>query len=470
VSTGPFLAALVAVVAAVIGTALGSPAAGLFIGAAVAALGGAVQRRAAAREVAQLAAQVRGWESGAAGPVRMPADPALADLAVALDAAGDAFTRRLQTIVEELPWRRQLVESLPTATILFDADGYVAAGNRAARELLGIPSDGEPTTILAALGSARLAAAVRGMHAGDEPVEVDAMVSGRTVRALVTVIGDQRLVLVTDRTQELRLENVRRNFVVNASHELKTPTTSIQALAEALLITVERDPDRLPDLLRRLEQESGRLVRLVHDLLDLRRLEDRGEVAPTAVDLVPVVADALGDLPGSGPQVVTRLTGLERAMVLCDPDDLRIIVRNLVANGAQYNQDGGSLDVTIEPRDGSVAMVVADTGIGIPKDDLGRIFERFYRVDVARSRLTGGTGLGLALVRHAIGRNHGVLDVESLLGSGSTFTVVLPAARAVPAPRRDRDDVSLAAVDGPGAGWRAVGGGDDVDVTSASGE
>lgn len=426
--------AVAAVVAAVVSTAVFRPFVGLLLGLAVAGIGAVADRRTGARAVTSLAAQVRGWEEGTIHPVAVPDDPVLAELVTATNAAGVAFTRRLATIVEELPWRRQLVESLPTATILFDPDGYVAAANRAARELLGIPSDGEPTTILAALGSARLAAAVRDIRAGDDPVEVDALVSGRTVRALVTVIGGQRLVLVTDRTRELRLENLRRNFVVNASHELKTPTTSIQALAEALLITVDRDPARLPDLLRRLEQESGRLVRLVHDLLDLRRLEERGEVAPTAVDLVPVVTEALAEVGDVGPDITTHVDAPDAAMVLCDPDDLRIIVRNLVHNGVQYNRDGGTLDLRITPRGASIEFAVADTGIGIPKGDLERIFERFYRVDVARSRKTGGTGLGLSLVRHAIGRNHGVLDVESLLGSGSTFTVSLPAAPAATPP------------------------------------
>ncbi len=426
--------AVAAAVVAVVATSLVNAGVGVLLGVAVAVVGAVVDRRATARETAALAERVRAWESGTVQPVPVPDDPALAELVVAVNAAGSAFTRRLATIVEELPWRRQLVESLPTATILFDAEGYVAAANRAARELLGIPSDGEPTTILAALGSARLAAAVRDMRGGNDPVEVDALVSGRSVRALVTVIDDQRLVLVTDRTRELRLENLRRNFVVNASHELKTPATSIQALAEALLITIERDPGRMPDLLGRLEQEAGRLVRLVHDLLDLRRLEERGEVAPTAVDLVPVVTDALAELGDGGPSITVTFDPPERAMVLCDPDDLRIIVRNLVNNGVQYNRDGGSLELRIASRGSSVDLAVADSGIGIPKGDLERIFERFYRVDVARSRKTGGTGLGLSLVRHAIGRNHGVLDVESLLGSGSTFTVSLPAAAPVTPP------------------------------------
>ncbi|MBY5162582.1 sensor histidine kinase [Salsipaludibacter albus] len=381
------------------------------------------------REVADLARQVRWWRtSETRGGLEYVDDPVLDDLVAAIEATGQFFDQRVAQMEEELPWRRELVQALPTPAILFASDGYVAAANPPARDLLGIASDGEPTTMLAALGSQALAEGVR-RAAGPDPVTIDAEVSGRMVRAVVTRIGRQQLVLVTDRTRERRVENLRRNFVVNASHELKTPVTSIQALAEALLVTVQREPDRLPKLLRRLEEESTRLVRLVHDLLDLRRLEERARVLPNDVDLVPLLVEAVEAVEEwAEERHVTVTVELPPSLaVRADPEDLRLIVRNLVDNGIQYNRDGGSLDITLSAVGGEAVLVVRDHGIGIPKADLPRVFERFYRVDVARSRQTGGTGLGLSLVRNAVSRTGGTIDLDSLLGSGTTFTVRLPA-------------------------------------------
>lgn len=428
------VATVVSAVAAVVVTSLAGWVAGLGVGIVVAVVSGALVRDARRRKVLALADELRGWRAHPDRHVLSAShDPELDVLRNALDAAGADFDRRLTAMADQLPWRRALVEALPTAAVLFDGDGYVAAANPAARQLLSIASDGEPTTMLAALGSAQLASTVRTVRRAGAPVTVDADVSGRVVRATVTTIGAQRLVLVEDRSRERRLENLRRNFVVNASHELKTPATSIQALAEALQVVLDREPARVPGLLVRLEEESTRLVHLVHDMLDLRRLEDRVVVDREPVDLVPLV-HAVVDEVAPRAEANGVVVGVETpavALVHADPDDLRLVVRNLVINAVQYNRIGGELAVHLGEQDGAMELQVSDTGIGIPKADLDRVFERFYRVDVARSRETGGTGLGLALVRHAVTRNGGTIEVESLLGSRSTFTVRLPW---VPAP------------------------------------
>lgn len=431
----PAVAGAVTAVVAVAVTTLTTWVVGLVVAIPVGLALGAAVRRSRDAQVRALAADLRGWRTAReVHRVHAPDDDALDDLAQTLNTAGRTFDRRLAAIADELPWRRQLVEALPTAAVLFDADDYVAAANDAARNLLGIASDGEPTTMLAALGSSQLAAAVRAMRPGGDPVVLDVEVSGRVVAATITSIGEQRLVLVEDRTNARRLENLRRNFVVNASHELKTPVTSIQALVEALAVVRLADPDRAPSLLQRLEEEASRLVRLVHDLLDLRRLEDRGELEAQAVDAVAEAVAAAEEVAERAAQrdVEVTVVGEHEVWVHAELDDLRTILRNLVTNGVQYNRAGGHLTVTVEEEGGAVQVEVHDGGLGIPTVDLDRIFERFYRVDVARSRETGGTGLGLSLVRNSVVRNGGTIDVTSLLGAGSTFTVRLPRAQRPP--------------------------------------
>ncbi len=440
----PVVAGLVAVVVAVVTTATVSWPAGLLAGVVVAVVAALLARRTREADVDRLVHDVRSWQDQPERHrVGAPGDHALDRLASELNTTGATVDRRLAAALAEPPWRGALVAALPTAAVLIRSDGYVGAANAPARDLLGMASDGEPTTMLSALGSARLADAVRAVGPNSGPVTVDATVSGRVVRATITPIDRDRLVLVEDRTRERRVENLRRNFVVNASHELKTPATAIQALAEALRVVHGTDPERSAALVDRLDEQSTRLVRMVHDLLDLRRLEDRAQVEPVPIDIVPTVTAAVaeaGDAAERGEvEVVVHAPHVLR--VHCDPDDLRIITRNLVTNGVQYNRPGGRLDITVCQEGPTVVLEVADTGLGIPRADLDRIFERFYRVDVARSRETGGTGLGLSLVRHAVERNGGTVDVESLLGSGSTFVVELPAVDAPPVLDRDVVDV-----------------------------
>lgn len=424
---GLALVVLVSVVAGSIGGWAFALVAGAFAGAAVAWW----VRSLLAQETADVMRQVRGWADGTRPrTVSSRGLVELREIAELLDETGRGIDAWMAAMQADLPWRRELVEALPSATVLFDGSGYMVAANDAARELLRVPTDGERTTMLAALGNSQLANAVRRTSPGGGVTTVDAEVAGRQVRANIVAVGDQRLVLVVDRTQERRIEDIRRNFVVNASHELKTPATAIQALAEALVVTVDANPQRLPGLVERLDHESQRLVRLVHDLLDLRRLEDDSEIERKVVDAVGVIRHEVADMESfateSGVSITVDVP--PRAWVMMEEDDLRLTLRNLVSNAIQYNRPGGTVTVTVTPG-WPVVLEVADTGIGIPRADMERVFERFYRVDVARSRATGGTGLGLSMVRHAVVRNGGSLEVDSLLGTGSVFRAHLPAAQ-----------------------------------------
>ncbi len=381
------------------------------------------------REARDLALRATSWlhaHEPAPEPDRGPVPARRATAAI--DALGAAYRDTVEEFGREEPWRRELVGSLVQPALLFDAASRLQSANEAARELLRIPIDAGEVTVVQAVGSPTIADAVHEARRGAGPISIDVEHTGHELRVAVSPVGDEVLVIITDRTRERRIEDLRRNFVVNASHELKTPVTSIQTLAEALAVTVRNDPDRTVTLVTRLGEEAQRLARLLHDLLDLRRLEERGPLERVPVDLAELARRAIAEVipRADDVEVTVALDAPEHAVVVGVWGDLEVIVKNLVGNALQYNRVGGSITVGIAPQDGMQVLTVTDTGIGIPRQDLQRIFERFYRVDTARSRETGGTGLGLSIVRHAVERHGGSVRVDSLLGEGTTFTVCLP--------------------------------------------
>ncbi|HYH33576.1 MAG TPA: ATP-binding protein [Nocardioides sp.] len=238
------------------------------------------------------------------------------------------------------------------------------------------------------------------------------------------------LALVEDRTRERQVDAVRRDFVANVSHELKTPVGAVRLLAEAVHDAAE-DPEAVQRFSGRMITESERLTRLVQQIIELSRLQADDpvetpasvpvdEVVKTAVDTSAIDADARRI------SVVTRGTsGLE---VLGNAEQLTAAVANLVANAVAYSEDGSTVLVSTKGLEESVEISVVDQGIGIPEEEVERIFERFYRVDPARHRSTGGTGLGLSIVKHVAATHGGEVRVWSVEGQGSTFTLSLPRA------------------------------------------
>jgi signal transduction histidine kinase len=325
------------------------------------------------------------------------------------------------------PLLTDLLEALPEPALLFDERLRLTATNEAGRALLELRD--EPYTPSQALGTARVADLVDEAVAAARSVRMETVLDGRDLEVIAAPVGDHTLVLLRDQTDRQRVDAVRRDFVANASHEMKTPVAGIQALADALTVTIEHgEHDRSRELTERLTDEADRLGRLITELLSLRRLEEDGERARTPVDLATVVAEEverIGKRAASrGIHVASTLPG--SAVVAGSEGDLRLIVSNLLDNAVGYNRDKGRIEVELSPHDGAWRLRVADTGIGIPRQDLDRIFERFYRVDVARSRAAGGTGLGLSIVRHAAERHGGSVHVTSILGEGTSFTVTLP--------------------------------------------
>jgi two-component system sensor histidine kinase SenX3 len=248
--------------------------------------------------------------------------------------------------------------------------------------------------------------------------------------------SDLVLLLVDDRTEVRRIDSVRRDFVANVSHELKTPVGALSLLAEAVLGASD-DADAVRRFAGRMQHEASRLSDLVQELIDLSRLQwDDPLRAPQRVDVDSVIVDAVDRcrLAAQAKHIDLAIGGEDGLTVLGDEDQLVTAVRNLVDNGISYSPERTRVAVSVRQNRGIVEITVTDQGIGIPEPDLARVFERFYRVDPARSRATGGTGLGLSIVKHVVENHGGEVTVWSAEGSGSTFTIRLPAEPApVPA-------------------------------------
>ena len=231
-----------------------------------------------------------------------------------------------------------------------------------------------------------------------------------------------------------RVNKIRRDFVANVSHELKTPATSLKLLAESLEETLEEDPVQARLFAAQLKKETERLAQLITDLLDLARLESQEQIDyPGVVDVRGVLMTVLARMRRvARKKDITlqwkRFGKAAQYTVRGDETQLTSMFTNLVDNAVKYTPAGGRVEVIGGFEGPEIVIRIADTGIGIPEGKLSRIFERFYRVDKARSKATGGTGLGLSIVRHVAQNHGGRVTVESTPGEGSVFTVPLPRA------------------------------------------
>ena len=333
-----------------------------------------------------------------------------------------------QALRTRLASAQTALDSLVEGIIVFGSDGVVSNANAAARELIGRRF--ESTSELA---PAPLREAVQ----RGEDASLEFETAGRTIRASVSPGGGDgssaSVVVLRDVTAARREARIRTDFVANASHELKTPVASIRALAEALRDAAGVDPPAVERMAVRLEDETVRLTRLLANLLDLSRLE-AGRLPSSLVELDDVVAREVDRIrpraEGAGIRMI--LEPPDRAVVAGSEGDLALLVHNLLDNAIRYSPDGGQIRTSLATQDSIAELTISDTGTGIASRDLDRIFERFYRADPARSRQTGGTGLGLSIVKHVVEAHGGDVQVQSVLGAGSTFTVRLPLAdRAV---------------------------------------
>ncbi len=321
-----------------------------------------------------------------------------------------------------------ILATMQEGILLLDDGGRLAFANDAVARHLGR----RPATIHQLLPMAARDLVERVAVTGEgESCEAAYGSPTRWLRVTATPAGadGSLLVVVRDVTESRRIEHIRRDFVANASHELKTPAATIQAAAETLHDAAQDDPAAVRRFATQLDRDARRLSRIVADLLDLSRLETGSELDQD-VRLETVVNDEAGRFEAAAreaglalvvdPHRAGRVRGSSR--------DLSLLVRNLIDNAVRYTPRGGTVRVELTEDDDVVHLSVCDDGAGIPTRDLPRVFERFYRVDRARSRETGGTGLGLSIVRHVAENHGGNVHVTSELGRGSTFVVTIPLA------------------------------------------
>jgi len=357
--------------------------------------------------------------------------PEVAQHIVALRAMHQQLDQRFADLVREREETATLIETMADGVVAADARGTIVTLNQAARRLLGYGPD-DPFPALAELFHEKAARdLVATVLSGDEaePQELERV--GHTLlvtgRALPNGGG---LLVIRDVTELRRLEAMRRDFVANVSHELKTPLTSIAGYAETL--ASEASPGTQTErFVRPILSNARRMHRLVDDLLDLSRIESgRWQPDPERVDVRGLADEAwaaFADRARERRIQFTTAVGNVR-YVTADSEALRQVLTNLLDNALRHTPPGGRITVSLEPAPGGVTVSVADTGSGIAPEHLPRIFERFYRADPGRSREEGGTGLGLAIVKHLVEAHGGRVEAHSSLGRGTTIRMFFPEA------------------------------------------
>lgn len=325
------------------------------------------------------------------------------------------------------------LERMDLGVVVLNNSLAPVAANAAARKMLRLPETGLPVR----LGSDELLSTARRALNTAAPAETELNLwpERRRIRARAVEDGDEITVFLNDITEEVQAHQVRRQFVLNASHELKTPVAGIQALAETVEQALEDDPAAAKRFSRKLIVESERLSRLIQDLLDLSRLEDPAHYSNASVDMGAMTEKAVESLRhlAEDRNVILGTDVASGVVVRGDQQQITLLVRNLVDNAIRYTPPEGSVDVRVFHLDREAVLEVEDTGSGIPLNAQSRVFERFFRVDEDRARGSGGTGLGLSIVKHVAEMHGGHVSLESELGEGSTFRVRLPAEDGHPA-------------------------------------
>jgi two-component system phosphate regulon sensor histidine kinase PhoR len=397
-----------------------------------------LHRRPIAR-VRRMAAEVADGRLDARAP--RIGDPDLARIARAIEHTAGQLRSRLREVTQDEAQLGAVLEAMVEGVLVVDARGVILLANSRLRELFDIHGEITGRRLLEGVRNADLDAILAESAATDEMVARSITLPGpnhRTLQVLAARFPSQgertgTVTMFHDTTDLMRLEEVRRDFVANASHELRTPLAAIRGFAETLLESAALSPEEQKNYLEVIHRHAQRLSSLVEDLLELSTIESRTlrlEIAP--VDVAGTAENLIADsrLRLEERQIAASLRSVDRPHALADPRALDQVLGNLLDNALKYTEPGGSIEIAVEERLGRVRVSVVDSGIGIPAEDTARIFERFYRVDRARSRALGGTGLGLSIVKHLVQAMDGEISVKSALGKGSTFTFTLPGARA----------------------------------------
>lgn len=426
----------------------------ILIAASISLLFAGMAARSLERLRAYGAARARGDHEPAVPP-SVAETRALAD---SIERLADDFELKVDRLGAQRDELAVMTSTVSEGILLIGADGRILHANPAARSLLGLPADcmGQPLTAL--VRNAQLRSIASGFDADGEPLTTEITiddrrlrVASRPIRTRVSSSRDRQaagaVVAIVDLTEVRRLEGVRRDFVANVSHELKTPLTSIRGYVETLL-SDDLDAATKRQFLAVIQKNADRLQSIVDDLLDLSRLESGGwRPALEDVSVSAAVDEVWETFAGRARgRALTFVPPTTDFRVLADPAALRQILSNLFDNAIRHATAGGSIRVDVRPSAPQqvrnrgdaheppelILIEVRDNGSGIPGDALPRIFERFYRVDPARSRAEGGTGLGLSIVKHLAESMNGDVTAASELGKGTTIGIRLPAAPRPP--------------------------------------
>ncbi len=355
---------------------------------------------------------------------------------ILLDRLARVARQQQESVAElsaELALLHSAVDRLPDGLVVLDRFDHIEWANNAATELHAIFGSRRPIHLF--IRQPEFSAYLEGDERARPLVLSLPTRPGRLFELRLHRTDDaHRLLITRDVTEQSKLDAVRRDFVANVSHEIRTPVTVIGGFAETLL-NLELDDATRRTYLATILKQSQTMQRLVEDLLTLSSLDGAGGVpVEDTVDLhalIAALADEAGVLSQGAHTITTRIDGPQ--YVRAAATELESAIRNLLTNAVRYTPAGGRIRIEWRSRDGEGLLSVRDTGIGIPEEHLPRLSERFYRVDRGRSRDTGGTGLGLAIVKHIMNRHGGRLQIESRVGEGSTFTLRLPGRRLMAA-------------------------------------
>jgi two-component system phosphate regulon sensor histidine kinase PhoR len=378
----------------------------------------------------------------------------LSDLADSMNQTAERLDREIRLLSGERNRSGAILRSMVEGVAVIDAEERLVFYNRAFSEIFNVEgTSGEGRALIEIVRNSELLALIRRALRGDEGLQSDIVmgitqtqsfsVTAAPVNAMEVSTPDRpaagrasaerpsgAVVVLHDVTELRRLERVRQDFVANVSHEFKTPLTAIQGFAETLLAGALDDPSNNRRFLEIIRNHAIRLARLTNDLLKLARIEaGKLEVEFSTVGLMELIeACAETTLLKADRKEITLEIEVPPKLpaVRGDAGLMRDVLQNLLDNAIQYTPQGGHIRVTADAGDRDAVVTVADTGIGIPLADQERIFERFYRVDAARSREAGGTGLGLSITKHIVEAHGGRLWVESTVGQGSRFSFSIP--------------------------------------------